>query len=90
MHFTASWGSSALLLVLTLMDCDQRYIAACLLTAITPLQTLCRSGYVVNVIDIAPRYRACYIYFLDCMYAMKILLREQCGIICHVLIQMTL
>jgi hypothetical protein len=55
-NLSASWVSSVLLIPVAFLDHNQRYIAVGLLTAIAPIQTLCRSGYIANCIDIAPRY----------------------------------
>jgi len=49
-------GSSVLLIILSFMDYDRRYIAVGVLSLIYPIQNLCRSGYGVNPQDIAPRF----------------------------------
>jgi ACS family sodium-dependent inorganic phosphate cotransporter-like MFS transporter 5 len=52
----SSLGSCVILIILAFMDYDRRYIAVALLTSINPVQSICRSGYGVNPLDIAPRY----------------------------------
>jgi ACS family sodium-dependent inorganic phosphate cotransporter-like MFS transporter 5 len=49
-------GSSVLLIALSFMDYDRRFIAVGILSCIYPIQNLCRSGYGVNPQDIAPRF----------------------------------
>jgi ACS family sodium-dependent inorganic phosphate cotransporter-like MFS transporter 5 len=49
-------GSATLLIALSFMDYDRRFIAVGILSCIYPIQNLCRSGYGVNPQDIAPRF----------------------------------
>lgn len=49
-------GSSTLLILMSFMDYDRRYVAVGILAMIYPIQNLCRSGYGVNPQDIAPKF----------------------------------